>query len=90
MENIFKPDQMRLLKEVISKQDPSLLPVVDKLGSVLLTGEQREALREVLEAELSETGLQEDYEPNSRGLLLEELIDRLWYFSTYGEDDPLQ
>jgi hypothetical protein len=45
--------------------------------SAVLTNDQREELRQILTDELMETGLGDDDEPNERGLLLEELIDKL-------------
>ncbi len=73
-------EEKTLLKEVVSKLRPALAPVIDSLGSVPLSLEQREELREALVEELINTGLHEDDEPNSRGLLLDRLIDRLGHF----------
>lgn len=70
-------DEIRLLREVISKHQPSLLTIIDQLGIKPLTPEQRDELRAAVADELAETGLREDFEPNRRGLLLEDLIDRL-------------
>ncbi|MBA3945147.1 MAG: hypothetical protein H0X37_11360 [Herpetosiphonaceae bacterium] len=75
----LRPSEIQLLYEVISRQDPGLKPVLDSLGVVTLTQQRRESLRGAIAAELTETGLDEEYEPNQRGLLLEELIDALGY-----------
>lgn len=72
--------EMNTLREVISKQRLSLLPIIDSIGFIPLTTEQREELRVVLSDELVQTGLMENDEPNERGLLIENLIDRLGHF----------
>ncbi len=75
----LRPSEIQLLREVISRQDPGLRPVAASLGVVPLTEQSRECLREAIAAELTQTGLDEEDEPNHRGLLLEELIDALGY-----------
>lgn len=54
-----------------------MIGVLGSLQEVQLTEYQREELRQAVTDELTETGLRDDDEPNARGLLLEELIDRL-------------
>lgn len=54
-----------------------MIGVLDSLQDVQLTEYQRDELRQAVTDEFSETGLRKDDEPNERGLLLEELIDRL-------------
>jgi hypothetical protein len=66
-----------LLSEVIWKHRPDLIGVLGSLQDVQLTEYQRDELRQVVTDEFTETGLRDDDEPNARGLLLEELIDRL-------------
>ncbi len=66
-----------LLIEVISKQQPELIPLLDILGWRLLDNNERDSLREAVLDEFVETGLREDDEPNSRGLQLESLIELL-------------
>lgn len=68
-------ENMSLLTEVISEHSPKSLPLVCQLGTVPVTDEQRESLREAIGIEFCETGLREDSEPNERGLALESLID---------------
>jgi hypothetical protein len=53
-----------------------MMSLVASSRHVELTDEQRDELREMLTDEFIETGLREDDEPNERGLLLEELIDK--------------
>ena len=71
------PKMSALLSEVLWKRDPSMIGVVASLQDVQLSDDQREELRQAVTDELIETGLRDDDEPNERGLLLEELIDRL-------------
>ncbi len=68
---------MQLLRQIVSKHEPDLLRLVGSIGSVPLTTEERESLREIVARELVETGLGPNDEPNDRGLLLEDLIDQL-------------
>lgn len=77
MKHPLRPRDGQLLHEIISKQQPELLLLLDLLGNTPLTEEQREGLREALAAELCDTGLDENDEPNSRGLHIENLIDQL-------------
>lgn len=72
------PSEMaEMLSEVIWKRRPELIGVLGSLQDVQLTEYQREELRQAVTDEFTETGLRDDDEPNARGLLLEELIDRL-------------
>ena len=72
------PSKMsEMLSEIVWKREPSLIGAVASLQKIQLTAEQREDLRQAVTDELIETGLRDDDEPNERGLLLEELIDRL-------------
>jgi hypothetical protein len=83
--DILKTSELMLIRQAVSKHAPSLLPIVDILGVTPLTSEQREGLRGALASEMVETGLNKDSEPNERGLLLDGLITRLWYFSDEAE-----
>jgi hypothetical protein len=64
-----------LLLEIVQRRDLSALFLIDRLGS--LSDDERETLRSVVADELVETGLGPDDEPNARGKVLEDLIDRL-------------
>jgi hypothetical protein len=66
-----------LLSEVIWKRCPTMSGTLGSLQEVQLTEYQRDELRQAVTDEFCETGLQDNDEPNERGLLLEELIDRL-------------
>lgn len=66
-----------LLSEVLRKRNPSMIGIVASFQNVALTDDQREELRQAVTDELIETGLRDNDEPNERGLMLEELIDRL-------------
>ena len=69
-----------LLREVLEKRAPELLPVLREGSVVVIRGDQKREIQEVVGDEFSETGLRDDYEPNERGLALERLID---VFSPY-------
>ena len=70
-------EQEKLLAEVVSKRNPQLTSLVEDVNEIELTDSQRDELREAVADEFIETGLEENDEPNKRGLLLEDLIGRL-------------
>jgi hypothetical protein len=74
---VLKSEETDLLREILLRHRSPLSTMIDSIGIVPLTNEQREELRGVIADELVETGLGKDDEPNERGLLLERLIDRL-------------
>jgi hypothetical protein len=65
------------LREVVQDHRPDLLTILDSREDVALTEQQRDDLRQAVTDEFCQTGLKENDEPNQRGLLLEEIIDRL-------------
>ena len=69
-----------LLREVIWRRAPRLAVLVNRLGEIPLTDDQREELREALADELLGSGLGPDGEPTSRGRELDRLISRLAEF----------
>lgn len=69
------PNLAMILREVVAARSPALMHALD--SSTKLSGEDRESMRQALAAELAATGLAEDDEPNARGKLLEEIINRL-------------
>jgi hypothetical protein len=73
-------EEMELLRECVSRHRPELLSLLGKLGRIGLTFDEREGLREAVSDEFAATGLEPDYEPNKRGLKLEDLIDILGHF----------
>ncbi len=77
MKNRLRQSEAQLLWEVVSKHQPRLLSLLQVLGTRPLTIEEREALREAVADEFSAVGLDENDEPNARGIALEDLIDRL-------------
>jgi hypothetical protein len=76
----LKSEELELLRKVFWKRKPALLAYLDTLGRVALTIEQREEIRHVLADELCERGLNEDEEPNERGLKLDGLIGALTHY----------
>lgn len=73
------PLELELLTTAIQAHDAQLMRLVDQLGRVQLTSDEREALRFALAEELILNGLEADDEPNAYGLRLEDLIDSLGY-----------
>jgi hypothetical protein len=66
-----------LLREIIESHRPEMLGILDSPEDSRLTEQQRDHLRQEITDEFCRTGLQANDEPNQRGLLLEELVDRL-------------
>jgi hypothetical protein len=73
----LKNEDLRLLREVVRQNKPSLIDTADLVGDKALTENQREELREVLADELCSTGLKTDGEPNERGIRLDSIIGNL-------------
>ena len=71
-----KVEQM-LLRDIISRREPSAMEIVDLLGKAPLAEEEREWLREILSDELCEFGLKADDEPNDLGRRIDDLIGQL-------------
>jgi hypothetical protein len=64
----------QLVRSVIENRAPEHATLLDLVGSRPLTRDEREAIRDILADELTESGLGPDAEPNDRGLLLEAAI----------------
>ncbi|TAK52109.1 MAG: hypothetical protein EPO25_14670 [Gammaproteobacteria bacterium] len=64
-----------LLREVIEKRAPELLPMLREGSEVVIREDQKRDIQELIGDEFSQTGLRDDHEPNDRGLALEKLID---------------
>lgn len=69
-----------LLREVLEKRAPELVPVLREGSTVVIREDQRREIQELVGNEFAETGLRENHEPNDRGRALEKLIDA---FSPY-------
>ncbi|MBL8862217.1 MAG: hypothetical protein JNK02_09405 [Planctomycetes bacterium] len=64
-----------LLREVLEKRAPELMPVLREGSEVVIRQNQKRDIQELIGDELAETGLGDNQEPNVRGLALETLID---------------
>jgi hypothetical protein len=68
-------NELTLLHEIIERWQPALLELLSRPS---LTDEEREELRGALAEELVASGLNKaDQEPNSYGLQIEDLIDKI-------------
>ena len=67
----IKQEQKEILSEIIKKYHLSEIDV----STNSISEEHKLRLLDALSDEFCETGLQEDWEPNRRGLLIESLID---------------
>ena len=72
-------DEIELLEEIIKKQAPHHLNILNTIGITPLDCKQRDILRDILSSEFCETGLMEDSEPNLRGIKIEKLIDCVFH-----------
>lgn len=73
-------NERTLLERVLRSREPSLVPLLDRLGRLSLTEEEREDLRSVLADELCERGLDEEDEPTSYGRALDDVIGKLTFY----------
>jgi hypothetical protein len=64
-----------LLAEVLTKQSPDLLALLQRRGDI--SEDERDALTTAISSEFTATGIDDDYEPNERGHLLERLLDEV-------------
>lgn len=69
-----RSEQISVLREVIEKRQPELVPLADRAGKEILTEEELEKLRNVVSDEFAEVGLQENDEPNPRGIVLDDIM----------------
>lgn len=72
-----RTEKIRLVREIIGKKRPDLLPLAKRVGIEVLTDKQLETLRDVVIDVFLAEGLQEDDEPNAKGIILDDAIDFL-------------
>lgn len=77
MLNKLDSQAISLLQDVLRKHQPALLPLVSRIEISGLNDEDRQAMMDAISNEFLETGLEDDDEPNPRGLALESLLDDL-------------
>jgi hypothetical protein len=70
-------EQQQILRETLMNRAPDFLNLFDSPEGVRLSTNQRDELRQIVTDEFCATGLRENDEPNARGLVLEDIIDRL-------------
>jgi len=75
--NRLSGQELLLLREAVTRNAPSLAPLVDHIGRRALSPEERRSLQLAVSAELTSSGLGVDSEPNDRGRILDQLIGRL-------------
>lgn len=69
-----RQEMISVLREVVKKRRPELLPLVDRVGVEILTEEQLETLSDVVSDEFAEVGLRQNSEPNPRGIVLDDIM----------------
>jgi hypothetical protein len=69
------PEQKALLREVIARQAPELLPMLPRAELNVLFPHERQQLCQLISHEFMQSGRRPDDEPNARGLKLEDLLD---------------
>jgi hypothetical protein len=72
-------NMIALLRSVVDRHNPHLVPLIDIIGGRPLSKDDREALRGAVASELTITSgaFDSEYEPTPYGLELEALIDAL-------------
>jgi hypothetical protein len=78
LDMLRKQRQLELLQEIVAQCCPELLGRVQSAGIDGLSRSERETLADVLLDEFLTSGLREDYEPNPRGLEIDQLIEIIW------------
>lgn len=68
---------LALLRSIARSQVPHLLPSIGLLAAGTAPGEEYEALRAAVAAELACSGRGSDGSPNNKGQILEDLLCRL-------------
>ena len=68
--------EKELLREVLAKREPAFVSLVDQDSDPSLD-DLSIIIDRIVGAELAKTGFATDWEPNSRGLALEDLINKL-------------
>ena len=79
-----RSDALKIIREVLAIRRPDLLPLADQVEHLSI--EQLEELINVVAMEFSATGLQEDWEPNPRGMVLDDTIGFLANLVTAKKD----
>ena len=74
----LKNEELIVVVQILSKWRPELIPTVLALRSETLSEELKNEIRAAIGHEFVTTGLREDDEPNERGKMLDNLIDRIW------------
>jgi hypothetical protein len=77
---VLSERDLGLLWEVVWRRNPRLAGAFRQLGNRTLSMEDREQLRLTVASELTERGLEDDWEPSPYGLELERLIDLLGHY----------
>jgi hypothetical protein len=73
-------NERTLLERVVRSREPTLVPLLERLGRLSLTDTEREDLRSALADELSERGLDKAEEPTSYGRALDDVIGKLMFY----------
>ena len=76
-ERPLNPDERALLREVLERQAPRLLPILPVAEQNLLFPAERKQLCELIDAEFVRSGTGPDLKPLLRGLKLEALFQTM-------------
>ena len=70
-------EERALLREVIHRQAPELLPMLPRAELNVLLPDERTRLCQLITTEFMQSGIGPDYEPLPRGRKLESLLDTI-------------
>lgn len=70
-------ESLKVLKQCLLKHNPALIPVIEGSGEASFTADFYNQLRQIVGDELIANGLNDDYEPNEYGQVLEGVIDEI-------------
>lgn len=76
---LLSADEFSFFEEVVAKDKTFAATfALQQNGSVLVAPKDVEEIRDFLTLQLAATGFDQDYAPNKQGLLIENLIDKLF------------
>lgn len=70
-------EEWRVLRDIVSRRDPTLMRLVEQIPQAVLSEDERNTLRNLVGAELADTGYLGTPDSDARGRQLDDLIDVL-------------
>jgi hypothetical protein len=78
----MEPTDIEMLHDIIAARQPTMINLEMVLGTSQCTNETIDLIQGLLGDELVATGFSDAWEPNGRGLMIEDLIDKVGHYRT--------